>query len=159
MYNDKDINNAIGKMQPTYLQDELKEEIFLVVCEMPETKLMDLHSSGFLKFFIVRTMLNMAKSDRSTFYNTFRKTFSEYQDSYDPPEEVYCEEINTRLLDSLEGLHWYEVEILKLYADNGRNIQALSKETKIPYRSLFKTIRKVKGLLRAKIRNHKECLS
>jgi DNA-directed RNA polymerase specialized sigma24 family protein len=156
MYSDKDINAAIGKMQPIDLQEDLKQEIFFVICELPPVRLVDMYSNGYLKYFIVRTMLNMAKSDRSTFYNTFRRSWNEYGDHHDKAEEIYSEEMSDRLYESMEILHWYEQEVFKLYSQNGKNILALSKETKIPYRSLFKTIRKVKALLKAKIRNHKE---
>lgn len=155
MYLDKDINQAIGKMQPVELQDDLKQEIFLVLCEMEDTRLIGMWESGYLKYFVVRTMLNMAKSDRSTFYNQFRKVFTEYSDNHDTADDAdYSEELDHKLKKSMDVLHWYEKEILRLYSENGQNILKLSRETKIPYRSLFKTIRKVKSLLKYKIRNH-----
>jgi 3'-phosphoadenosine 5'-phosphosulfate sulfotransferase (PAPS reductase)/FAD synthetase len=155
MYNNKDINQAIGKMHPVELQDDLKQEIFLVLCEMADDRLISMWQNGFLKYFIVRTMLNMAKSDRSTFYNLFRKTFIEYVETYDQKDDLHDpSEMDIKLGKSMEVLHWYEKEIFRLYSDNGKNILKLSRETKIPYRSLFKTIRKVKILLKFKIRNH-----
>lgn len=155
MYLDKDLNQAIGKMQPVELQDDLKQEIFLVLCEMTEERLLDMWDKGYLKYFLVRTMLNMAKSDRSTFYNQFRRTFTEYTEIHDTPDEFHDPtEMDIKLDKSLKILHWYEKEIFRLYSENGQNILKLSRETKIPYRSLFKTIRKVKVLLKFKIRNH-----
>lgn len=156
LYLDPDINQGIRKMQPVELQDDLRQEMFLVLCEMPEPKLLQMHSDGYLKFFLVRTMLNMVKSDRSTFYNTFRKIYIEIDESVDRVEEGDhdLEELSKKLTRSLEVLHWYEKEIFKLYSQNGNNILKLSRDTKIPYRSLFKTIRKVKLFLKYKIRNH-----
>ena len=40
-----------------------------------------------------------------------------------------------------------------IYSEN-KNLLAISRETKIPYRSLLKTIRKAKTLLKFKIRNN-----
>lgn len=156
LYLDKDIGQAIGKMQPSDLQEDLRQEMFLVLCEMPEEKLLQMYGDGYLKFFLVRTMLNMMKSDRSTFYNKFRKVYSEIDQSHDKTEEPDhdLEELSGKLVKSLDILHWYEKEIFRLYSENGKNISELSRVTKIPYRSLFKTIRKVRIYLKYKIRNH-----
>jgi len=74
LYTDKDIDNAIKKMQPIELQDDLRQEMFMVLCEMDEAKFMNMHTNGFIKFYLVRTMLSMIKSDRSTFFNKFRRS-------------------------------------------------------------------------------------
>ena len=39
LYNSADINNAIGKMQPYELQDDLRQEVFMVLCEMEDARL------------------------------------------------------------------------------------------------------------------------
>jgi len=156
LYLDKDIAQGISKMDPSDLQDDLRQEMFLVLCEMPQEKLLQMHRDGYLKFFLVRTMLNMMKSDRSTFYNKFRRVFNEMTGSCDKAEEPdeEFEEISLKLKKSMDVLHWYEKEIFRLYSQRGKNILKLSRETKIPYRSLFKTVRKVRIYLKYKIRNH-----
>lgn len=154
MYLDKDISQAISKMQPVELQDDLRQEIFLVLCEMNDERLLGMWTSGYLKYFIVRTMLNMAKSDRSTFFNQFRKSFTEYCDNYESADQgsEIDEEVDTKLKQSMGELHWYEKNVFELYAENGRNILKLSRDTKIPYRSLFKTVTKVKKKLSKAVR-------
>lgn len=153
LYLNSDINNAIGKMQPYELQDDLKQEVFLVLCEMQEERLLKMYNEGYLKYFIVRTILNMAKSDRSNFAKQFRQVYQEIPVTYEEEKE-YDESIFEKLDKSLGVLHWYEIGIMKLYAENGGNILEISRDTKIPYRSLLKTIRKVKNLLKYKIRNY-----
>jgi hypothetical protein len=155
LYADKDIAQAIGKMQPVDLQDDLRQEMFMVLCEMDEKKLMDMHEKGFLKFYLVRTMLSMIKSDRSTFFNKFRKQVEEWSVQYDSKEdEPYpMDEMIYKLNKSMDILHWYEKEIFKLYSESGMNIMELSRNTKIPYRSLSLTIKKVKTYLYYKVRN------
>lgn len=154
LYHSKDINDAIGKMNPKGLQSELRQEVFLVLCEMDEKKLFDMYEQGYLKYFIVRTILNMAKSDRSNFYKKFRQEYQEIPLTYELPKEEYSEDLLNKLEQGLEILHWYEAELLKLYASNGKNLLAISRDTKIPYRSLIKTIRKAKILMKYKIRNN-----
>lgn len=153
LYNSSDINEAIGKMQPIELQDDLRQEVFLVLCEMDDDKLFGMYEQGYLKYFIVRTILNMAKSDRSNFYRKFRQVYQEIPITYESQKEEYDETLVTKLEQGMEVLHWYEKELLKLYSEN-KNLLAISRETKIPYRSLLKTIRKAKTLLKFKIRNN-----
>ena len=153
LYNSADINNAIGKMQPFELQDDLRQEVFMVLCEMEEARLFQMYFEGYLKYFIVRTILNMAKSDRSNFHKKFRQVYSEIPVTYEVTKEEYNEDVILRLEKGMEVLHWYEKELLMLYANNGKNLLAISRETKIPYRSLLKTIRKARMLLKYKIRN------
>jgi len=126
----------------------------LVLCEMNEEKLFEMFEQGYLKYFIVRTILNMAKSDRSNFYKKFRQLYQEIPLSYEVKKEEYDETLVEKLEEGMQVLHWYEAELLKLYAENGKNLLAISRDTKIPYRSLLKTIRKAKILLKYKIRNN-----
>jgi adenylate kinase family enzyme len=150
LYLSKDINEAIGKMQPYELQDDLRQEVFLVLCEMDEERLLKMYKDGYLKYFVVRTIVNMAKSDRSNFARTFRKVYEEVGDL--GSVEPYDDSITEKLNKSMEVLHWYEEQIFKLYAESG-NLLQVSRDTKIPYRSLLKTVKKVKTLLKYKIRN------
>lgn len=152
MYLSTDINDAIGKMNPIDLQDDLRQEVFLVLCEMDEEKLFQMYDNGYLKYFIVRTILNMAKSDRSNFYKKFRQVYQEIPITYEIKKEDYDEGLMNKLEKGLEVLHWYEREIFRLYAKD-KNLLQVSRETKIPYRSLIKTIKKTKMLLKYKIRN------
>lgn len=152
LYLSKDINDAIGKMNPIELQEDLRQEVFLVLCEMDEARLFQMYNDGYLKYFVVRTILNMAKSDRSTFYKKFRGNFQEIPITYEVKKEEYDESLNSKLEKSIEILHWYELELLKIYSNNP-NLLAISRDTKIPYRSLLKTIKKAKTLLKYKIRN------
>jgi len=154
LYQSNDINDAISKMNPKNLQDELRQEVFLVLCEMDEKKLFDMYEQGYLKYFIVRTILNMVKSDRSNFYKKFRQVYQEIPLTFEQPKEEYSEDLLNKLEQGLGILHWYERELLHLYASNGKNLLAISRDTKIPYRSLIKTIRKAKILMKYKIRNN-----
>lgn len=157
LYNDKDIRQAIGKMQPVELQDDLRQEMFLVLCEMSEDRLLTMYENGFLKFYLVRTMLSMIKSDRSTFFKTFRRGMDEWTGQKDLSDNFTddYEMMVFKMEKGLSVLHWYEKEIFKLYADNRMNIMEVSRLTKIPYRSLSMTIKKVKTYLYYKVRNSK----
>lgn len=72
LFKSKEFNDCISKMKPEHLQDDLKGEVLLILCEMEEGKLMDLHYKGVLRFYTVRTILNLIQSTTSPFYKKFR---------------------------------------------------------------------------------------
>jgi hypothetical protein len=150
----KEVNDAFAKMQPEELQYDLKAEVFLVLCEMNEDKLKGMYERNELKFYIVRTMLNMIKSDRSTFYKNYRNHI-EFVDVDKDFEIINYDKMDLidKLEKNLEGLHWYNKEILKLYAiDFKKNAKELSRKTGIPYMSLVRTINKTKKQMKTNIR-------
>jgi hypothetical protein len=149
----KEVNDAFAKMHPEELQYDLKAEVFLVLCEMNEEKLIGMYERNELKFYIVRVMLNMIKSDRSNFYKSYRN-YTEYVDN-DTEAEVNFDksDLVDKLEKNLEGLHWYNKEILKLYAiDFKKNAKELSRKTGIPYMSIVRTINKTKKQMKTNIR-------
>ena len=149
----KEVNDAFAKMHPEELQYDLKAEVFLVLCEMNEEKLIGMYERNELKFYIVRIMLNMIKSDRSNFYKSYRN-YTEYVDN-DTQAEVNFDKLDLvdKLEKNLEGLHWYNAAILKLYAiDFKKNAKELSRKTGIPYMSIVRTINKTKKQMKTNIR-------
>ncbi len=152
----KEVNEAFAKMQPEELQYDLKAEVFLVLCEMDEQKLIGMYERNELKFYLVRTMLNMIKSDRSLFFKNYRN-YVEFGHS-DHSKEI--EKLNyeqTDIIDklekNLEDLHWYNKTILKLYAiDFKKNAKELSRKTGIPYMSIIRTISKTKSEIKQKLK-------
>jgi hypothetical protein len=97
-------------------------------------------------------MLNMIKSDRSTFYNRFRRGFEQLGDIGERLQDEGQDEAEKSIEGHLSGLHWYERKLIEIYSENGRNVAKISRETGIPYRSLFKTIKKTKSVLKAEIK-------
>lgn len=150
-WNSKEVDEAFGKMHPKELQYDLKAEVFLVLCEMDEEKLIGLYQRCELKFYIVRTMLNMIKSDRSAFFKNYRN-FNDYTDT-GKQTEPESSDLLDRMESKLEGLHWYHKEILKLYAiDFKKNAKELSRKTGIPYMSIIRTLSKTKKELKLKLK-------
>lgn len=152
MYRDPDVAAAIGKMDPPELRDDLRQEIFLALSELDEERLVNMHREGWLKWYVVRMMLNMIKSDRSTFYNRFRRGFDELGDVAERIPDDRQEGGTESITGHLDGLHWYEKTLIEIYSENGRNVAKISRETGIPYRSLFKTIKRTKQTLKREIR-------
>ena len=148
----KEVNDAFDKMHPEELRYDLKAEVFLVLCEMNEDKLVGLFDRNELKFYIVRIMLNMIKSDRSTFYKNYRN-YTEFVDQDYVSDDYDKTNMFEKLEANMNGLHWYNKEILKLYAiDFKKNAKELSRKTGIPYMSIIRTINKTKKQMKTNIR-------
>ena len=139
------VNEAFEKMQPVELQADLKAEVFLILCEMDETKLIGLYERNELKYYMVRIMLNMIKSDRSSFFKNYRNYVELLENDVEVfesnPEETY-----NKIEVHLQNLHWYNRELFKLYAlDFKKNAKELSRKTGIPYMSIVRSINKTKA--------------
>ena len=150
LWDSKEVNEAFSKMHPVELQYDLKAEVFLVLCEMNDDKLIGMYNRNEIRFFLVRVMLNMIKSDRSTFWKQYRN-YTEY----DGKEQVEVAQANIidKMELSIEKLHWYQKEILRLYAlDFNKNAKELSRQTGIPYMSIIRTLKQTKTELKKNIR-------
>jgi DNA-directed RNA polymerase specialized sigma subunit len=145
-----EVNQAFAKMQPEELQYDLKVEVFMVLLEMDNQKLFGLYERGEIRFYIVRTMLNMIKSDRSQFWKKYRNYIE-----YEGKEQVEVEQNNIIdiMENGIEKLHWYQKEILKLYTfEFNKNAKELSRNTGIPYMSIIRTLKQTKNELKKHIR-------
>ena len=145
-----EVNQAFSKMQPEELQYDLKVEVFMVLLEMEDTKLFGLFERNEIRFYIVRTMLNMIKSDRSQFWKKYRN-YSEYNGK--EVAEAENESVIDVMEQGIEKLHWYQKEIFRLYTfDFNKNAKELSRQTGIPYMSIIRTLKQTKTELKKHIR-------
>lgn len=148
LWESQDLNDALKKMKPVEIQEDLKSELFLIICEIEESKLIDLYDKKQLKFYIVRIMLNLVQSSKNKFFKNYRN-FEEYNETEKPDETEQPIEV----MEFIEGLYWYQKEILKLYTfDFNKNAKELSRQTGIPYMSLIRTLNQTKKELKKKIR-------
>lgn len=145
-----EVNQAFAKMQPEELQYDLKVEVFMVLLEMEDEKLFGLYERGEIRFYIVRTMLNMIKSDRSQFWKKYRN-YTEYEDK--EQAETEQNSVIDVMKNGIEKLHWYQKEILNLYTfEFNKNAKELSRKTGIPYMSIIRTLKQTKTELKKHIR-------
>lgn len=150
LWQSKDVDDAIKKMHPIEMQEDLKSELFLVVAELDENKLIELYKKNQLKFYMVRVMINMVRSSKSKFYKNYRN----YQE-YIPIEIQENEQVDVTniMLEHIEGLYWYNKTILHLYTfEFNKNAKELSRQTGIPYQSIIRSLNDTKRELKKKIR-------
>jgi hypothetical protein len=100
--------------------DDLIQEVVLLLLEMPDEKWQQINEGGYLRFYIVRTMMTMATSKRSSFSKLYdlhnHKKVDHEREDYD-----WDKEDDITLLEILiEELHWYDKEVLKVMAGGGQ---------------------------------------
>lgn len=154
LYNSPDLNNVIKGIDPEHLRDELKQEVILVICELPEDKLLKLHEAGHLRFYVWRVITNMAYSSTSKFYRVFRKPHPTIHDNM--TEELTEQdnqhiEIINRMCESPETAEWFNGRILKLYAELG-TMDKVAKEIGIPKNAIFRAVHTARKMVKSRIR-------
>ena len=73
LYNNEKINLLISKIQPTHLQDDLKQELAIILLEYDCDKLKKIATEGNIIGFAMQIIWTMGTSNRSPFYNKYRK--------------------------------------------------------------------------------------
>lgn len=161
LFTSKEFNDCIRKMQPVELQDDLKAEVALILCEHSDDKIISIHNShtNALKYYTVRIILNLIQSKTSPFYKKYRQPVYEFSDDHDRSIDIN-DDIDTRLqaeakeekvMSIIDGLYWYDKEMLKLYLEKG-SYREMQKETNIPWGSCYDTIQMVINKIRYELR-------
>ena len=130
------------------IPDDLIQEVALVLMEMSHEKWQQINEGGYLRFYVVRTMMTMATSPRSSFSKLYdlhnhNKVDHERED-YDWEKEEDISLIETLM----QELHWYDREVLKLWLEEG-SYRKVAKKVDIPYKSIGNTVKKTIETLRA----------
>ena len=155
LFTSKEFHLAINKMEPECYREDLKQEVFLVLCSTDSQKILQLHESKQLKFYATRIMLNMIQSKTSRFFYSFRKnTPVELSNNLPIKDEQYDTSIDdtiNKVEESIDELSWYKKELFKLYVEYNCNASKLSRETRIPIRSIYQTIKEIKKEIKTKL--------
>lgn len=148
LYNDKRIDEACKKIaKGNDLWQDLKQELFVVLCEYDQSKLKEIIEKKQIMYFIVRILLNFYNSKTSTFYKKFKHINDEVIDLKfikQLEDESYSDELDKiELAFEQANLSWYERGIAKLYIEE-KSFRKLSAKLDIPTRSLCETMKDVK---------------
>ena len=121
--------------------DDLIQEVALVIMEMPQEKWLQINEGGYLRFYVVRTMINMATSPRSSFSKLYDLHNYEQID-YDREEYDQEKEDDLQLLETLIGeLHWYDRKILELWLEEG-SYRKVAARVDIPFKSIGNSVKR-----------------
>ena len=121
--------------------DDLIQEVALVLMELSEEKWTQINEGGYLRYYVVRTMLNMATSPRSSFSKLYNLHNYEQID-YDREEYDQEKEDDLQLLETLMGeLHWYDRKILELWLEEG-SYRKVAARVDIPFKSIGNSVKR-----------------
>lgn len=149
LYNDKRIDEACKKIaKGNDLWQDLKQELFVVLCEYDMSKIKEIIDKKQIMYFIVRILLNFYNSKTSPFYKKYKHINDEIIDlkfiKQLEDENSYSDELDKiELAFEKANLSWYERGIAKLYIQE-RSFRKLSAKLDIPTRSLCETMKDVK---------------
>lgn len=132
---DKVIKNIVGKRDTAdELREELKSELFVVLCELKDHEIVEIYNNRYLDFYIIRTIQNMFYSGGS-FFQTHIKTSIVDRMSYDHifEEEQENAQAQHDINKALSCLNWFERQVLDLYVEHG-SIKKIVEITGVSYR-------------------------
>ena len=142
---------------------DLEQETVLILLEKDPDKIVKMHQAQYLRFYIVRLIINLYRGNNNQFAKKYRH--HEERVEVDPQVPDNSTEYNT-LLDDLweiaqqeidswakDGAFPYDKELLNLLMQTG-NMKAMSRETGIPYRSIIYSIEQAKVKIKNSIESH-----
>jgi organic radical activating enzyme len=142
---------------------DLEQETVMILLEKDPDKIAKMHQQKYLRFYIVRLIMNLYRGNNNQFAKKYRH--HEERTEVDPEIESNAKDYDP-LLDHLwtiaqqemdswakDGAFPYDKELLNLLMQTG-NMKAMSRETGIPYRSIIYSIEQAKAKIKTAIESH-----
>jgi len=155
LWADPKLNEMLGKFNAGAGQDDLKSELFAVLCEKESDFILDLWAKKQLLFYCTGIVQRMIFQPGNRFHRRYRTQSYEYTEAIlNTTDEVYNDDKEKRLQD-LEtamdkDLHWVEKSMVKLHQDLG-SMEKISKVTKISFNQVDRIYKKAKEKLRTSL--------
>jgi DNA-directed RNA polymerase specialized sigma24 family protein len=146
---------------------ELMQDIYVILLESDEEKIIYLNEKDELKFYLVAIIKNQFKNPNGDFYKKNRikniniedLSWTLHEENNEIESEIQKETTikHNKVINSIENLDWYSKKIAKMYFVEGKSFRTISKELvneklpkefKISTFSLFNTIQKVKQTIK-----------
>jgi len=158
-----------------YDSDDLLHDTIVALYDSDKEKIEKLIDKKELIFWIARIMVNQYHSKTSPFYKKYRKYYKimderfvlgTWQDQYinNTPDRLHriIEEDGVKLKKQMEKdierinkrlkeIHWFDSECFRIYTMTGMSLNQFSKQCGINRNTLYKSIVKVKKILKNEI--------
>ena len=136
-------------------QEDLKSELFAVLCEKEQNLICELREKNQLMYYATAIVQKMIFQPKNKFNRRYRSQSYEYSEAIlnQPYEESqYDKEQDLSKMETAieKDLHWVEQSVLKLHQDLG-SIERVSKETKISQRQIERIYKKSKEKIKTAI--------
>lgn len=146
-------------------RNEFRQELWLILLEMPESKLIGYFDQNCLKYVYIGIINNQIKSSTSPWHKKFRNHVLEYYGNLSEPDESF-DVINKKVLDESK-LKYIESTLLKLekkdprlkrditifrmHFEEGLSYRKIAAKTRISVVSIWKYVNNVIFLLQKDI--------
>ena len=160
LYNSGELRKACLSIGGSQWADDLQQEILLVLFEKPEAKILDAHSKGYLRFYVVRIIMNFYSSKTTGFYSKYRHLDDttpidfDLEDDHTPKDEsnlIALEAAIQRMGESSEFP--YDKKLLELHLQL-KTKKKVSRATGIPYRTVCHNLDEIYKRLRNELTNN-----
>ena len=158
LYQSKEINELISKIEPESVRDDLKQEFALTLLNYDCDKLKKIQSEGNLIGFALKIVWNMSTWSYNDFYKTYKKNNMdkaiEYMKSLIPSkvelsEAVLAKRILNKKLD-IDPNQAHESMIFQKYVEL-RSCKKVADFFGVPSIHVFEVVRKMKKELKKEI--------
>lgn len=147
LYNDRHLNEMLRRINRYHVED-FKQELFLILMDMPDDKLLNLHYRQLLYPFINKIITNQTHSKNSPFYKKYRRQKEVVQEVEDMPQVAdemandydldYCLKRTLQEIDKIED--WYERQLTKYVLIAGMKVVDISKKTGISRKEIYMVV-------------------
>lgn len=149
LFRSRELDEMLNKFDAGAGNEDLKSELFFVLCNQPEAKIIELSTNKQLMYYSTGIVQRMI-FQKGKFFRTYRKHTTEFNNNIEIEEEEYNSDKDimlNRVEESLEvDLHWVERAMVSLYLDKG-SMTKISEDVRMP----FKQVQKIMKAARTKI--------
>jgi DNA-directed RNA polymerase specialized sigma24 family protein len=165
LYRSGEIAKACKRItQGNQLAQDLAQETVLILLEKPAKKIAEMHQRNELKWYTIRIIMVLWRGNWSGFSAKYKQTepileAPENQSNQADPEYNHAIDQMIQIMEAemdswaQNGAYPYDKNLLLEVSAEG-SMTKVSKETKIPYRSVVWTIEKAKTKIRKRIKSH-----
>ena len=165
LYNDK-MYKLYAKKLSANLADEMISELMLAMCSLDESRLIELHGRGELKYYAMACLRNMVTNKYSPFKKMFNNDNLEIfhdvlEDTDDECNEMDYNDVDDLLEDIREFLDdrtdnvdgtWFDEVLYSLYFNEGKSFRQIAKETSIPTSAIYNSVKETQRLINDKFK-------
>lgn len=148
------VKGIAGKSGRADIVDDICQDLYLILLEKPESELMQVYNSGYIKWYIVRTLVNMVRSPRHPLHKQYavfdslpdevENVLTESADDAIEQQGIRCEaDASAVLSDTLQRLYWYDARLFQLWCQK-QSCRRISRQTGISHREVLRVINRIK---------------
>jgi DNA-directed RNA polymerase specialized sigma24 family protein len=160
LYDSGELRKACLSIGGTQWADDLLQEVLLVLFEKPEAKIVEAYTAGYLRFYVVRIIMNFYSSKTTGFYSKYRHLDEtapldfDIEDENKPKDEAPLLALEAAIERMAQGKDFpYEQKLLQLHLQL-KTKKKVSRATGIPYRTVCHNLDEIYKRLKNELSNH-----